>query len=235
MEFVPSMTQPMEDMVGGFEETRKATSEWTKDTIGMDILEGVDGTEYAKWRITQNFCATHQYMVTAMVETEIPEPFKTQFLALTTGFLVLDPSLQMQDVQQFGGIKGLRQLQDFLDADSRVPVYIGWGSMPIPMPILIKFLLVLKMSKQRGIVCAGWGESTFEGVKNFITTQMGGEDQFGIVEFAEKDVIFCKVAPHEWLFPRCSCTIHHGGAGTTCAALLSPLSWSISLLGGTTL
>ena len=26
-------------------------------------------------------------------------------------------------------------------------------------------------------------------------------------------------APHEWLFPQCSVTVHHGGAGTTAAAL----------------
>ena len=28
-----------------------------------------------------------------------------------------------------------------------------------------------------------------------------------------------KGAPHEWLFPQCSMAIHHGGAGTTGAAL----------------
>ena len=28
-----------------------------------------------------------------------------------------------------------------------------------------------------------------------------------------------KFVPHSWLFPRASCVIHHGGAGTTIAAL----------------
>jgi len=27
--------------------------------------------------------------------------------------------------------------------------------------------------------------------------------------------------PHEWLFPQCSCCVHHGGAGTTGAVLRS--------------
>ena len=26
-------------------------------------------------------------------------------------------------------------------------------------------------------------------------------------------------ASHQWLFPRCSCVVHHGGLGTTQAAL----------------
>jgi len=30
-----------------------------------------------------------------------------------------------------------------------------------------------------------------------------------------------KTAPHEWLFPQCSATVHHGGSGTTAAALRS--------------
>jgi hypothetical protein len=28
----------------------------------------------------------------------------------------------------------------------------------------------------------------------------------------------CEFAPHEWLFPRVVCAVHHGGAGTTGAA-----------------
>merc|ERR1719309_439445 len=32
-------------------------------------------------------------------------------------------------------------------------------------------------------------------------------------------VLFVQSAPHEWLFPRCAVTVHHGGAGTTAAAL----------------
>jgi sterol 3beta-glucosyltransferase len=35
------------------------------------------------------------------------------------------------------------------------------------------------------------------------------------------DRLFLPGAPHDWLFPRCAAIIHHGGAGTTAAALRS--------------
>ena len=31
------------------------------------------------------------------------------------------------------------------------------------------------------------------------------------------DVLLLGNVPHDWLFPRCSAVIHHGGAGTTAA------------------
>lgn len=40
-----------------------------------------------------------------------------------------------------------------------------------------------------------------------------------LAEFAESSVLFIDEAPHGWLLPRCSCFVHHGGAGTTHAAL----------------
>ena len=36
-----------------------------------------------------------------------------------------------------------------------------------------------------------------------------------------RNVLFMKTAPHEMLFPRCSVLVHHGGSGTTMAALRS--------------
>eukprot|EP00971_Amphidinium_carterae_P043449 855038-Amphidinium_carterae.1 len=45
----------------------------------------------------------------------------------------------------------------------------------------------------------------------------------GLAKYAsdEKNMLFVDSCPHEWIFPRCLCTIHHGGAGTMCAALRS--------------
>lgn len=33
------------------------------------------------------------------------------------------------------------------------------------------------------------------------------------------DVLAVEAVPHDWLFPRCAAVVHHGGAGTTAAAL----------------
>merc|ERR1712039_70161 len=43
----------------------------------------------------------------------------------------------------------------------------------------------------------------------------------GLQRYADESVLILEAAPHEWLFPRCACTMHHGGAGTTQAALRS--------------
>merc|ERR1711892_24133 len=40
-----------------------------------------------------------------------------------------------------------------------------------------------------------------------------------IIDYAKENVIFVDKAPHEWLFPQVSLTVHHGGAGTLNAAL----------------
>lgn len=40
-----------------------------------------------------------------------------------------------------------------------------------------------------------------------------------VAAFAREHCCFVASAPNQWLFPRCACIVHHGGAGTTHAAL----------------
>jgi UDP:flavonoid glycosyltransferase YjiC (YdhE family) len=57
----------------------------------------------------------------------------------------------------------------------------------------------LQRAGQRGILLSGWG---------------------GLSSETHSDEIYLAEAlPHDWLFPRVSAVIHHGGAGTTGAAL----------------
>ena len=88
------------------------------------------------------------------------------------------------------------ELTDFL-ADGPPPIVITFGSMGgsdggETTEILIN---AVKMINQRAIIQAGWG---------LLGAQDVGED------------IFCtEYVPHQWLFPKTSCVVHHGGAGTT--------------------
>ena len=88
------------------------------------------------------------------------------------------------------------ELVDFLSARPP-PIVITFGSMGgsdggETTKILID---AIKMTNQRAIIQAGWG---------LLGTQDVGED------------IFCtEYVPHQWLFPKVSCVVHHGGAGTT--------------------
>jgi sterol 3beta-glucosyltransferase len=91
-------------------------------------------------------------------------------------------------------------LVDFLNSGPP-PVYIGFGSMFMSggarkTEIVLK---ALRLAGQRGILATGWGGLT--------------------ADDAPEDVFVLDAAPHDWLFPRVAAVVHHGGAGTTGAAL----------------
>lgn len=67
--------------------------------------------------------------------------------------------------------------------------------------------------KQRGIVLSGWAGLGLEHL------DPQAPDYAELIEFAQKNVFFGNDLPHEWVFPRCKATVHHGGSGTTHAAL----------------
>ncbi|MDF2985068.1 MAG: glycosyl transferase, UDP-glucuronosyltransferase [Eubacterium sp.] len=94
------------------------------------------------------------------------------------------------------------ELNAFLKAGPP-PVYIGFGSMVDKEPERITKIVIeaLRLSGQRGILSAGWNG-------------LGGEEL--------PDTVY-KVGsiPHSWLFKRMAAIVHHGGAGTTAAALRS--------------
>ncbi|KAK1356280.1 UDP-glucuronosyl/UDP-glucosyltransferase [Heracleum sosnowskyi] len=86
--------------------------------------------------------------------------------------------------------------------DGKMPIYIGFGSLPIQDPDRMTEIIVqaLKMTGQRGIINKGWG-----GLGNLVEP---------------KDFVYLlDNCPHDWLFLRCAAVVHHGGAGTTAAGL----------------
>merc|ERR1712217_292581 len=135
----------------------------------------------------------------------------------------------------FGGFDNLERMQTFLDKcleDPKCPrpFYIGWGSMPIPIQMLTKVLVTLKMGKWRAIICSGWAGLTPEAFKETLLA-MDPDDTMGLLPFMETNICFVNVAPHEWLFRRCCVTVHHGGAGTTIAALRAGVPTCITPFG----
>lgn len=91
-------------------------------------------------------------------------------------------------------------LSAFLEAGPP-PVCIGFGSMTSEDPKAVT-TLVLDAVKQAGVRCvllSGWAGLT--------------------PETLPPTVFLTKGVAHSWLYPRCSAVVHHGGAGTTAAAL----------------
>jgi UDP:flavonoid glycosyltransferase YjiC (YdhE family) len=93
-----------------------------------------------------------------------------------------------------------RELVDFL-ASGPKPVCIGFGSMTTRNPAAATELVAraCERARVRGLLLTGWG-----GLER---AKLGD------------DVLALDGAPHDWLFPRVAGVIHHGGAGTTSAAL----------------
>ena len=91
-------------------------------------------------------------------------------------------------------------LADFL-ASGPPPVFIGFGSMTGRNPEQVSELVLraLARSRQRGLLLTGWG-----GLKP---------------SDLPADVYAIESAPFDWLCPRMAAVVHHGGAGTTGAAL----------------
>ena len=94
------------------------------------------------------------------------------------------------------------ELAEFLDAGPP-PIYIGFGSIVVDDPNAMTKMIfeAVKATGQRALVSKGWGGL--------------GADKLGI----PKGCYMLGNCPHDWLFKRVSCVVHHGGAGTTAAGI----------------
>ena len=93
-------------------------------------------------------------------------------------------------------------LTTFLKSTSR-PIYIGFGSMGNPAKNQDTANIVLKAIEETGeraVLATGWSG-------------------LGTDQRLPKNVLLIKNVPHRWLLPQMAAIVHHGGAGTTGAAL----------------
>ncbi|MGD2156983.1 MAG: glycosyltransferase [Anaerolineales bacterium] len=91
-------------------------------------------------------------------------------------------------------------LANFIAAGD-APVFVGFGSMPVEHPEKTTQIILEAVRKagQRLVLHAGWGE-------------------LGEVPLPD-NAIKVDYVPYDWLFPRMSAIVHHGGSGTTAAGL----------------
>jgi sterol 3beta-glucosyltransferase len=88
----------------------------------------------------------------------------------------------------------------FLEA-GKPPVYVGFGSMVDEQIERATHIVLgaLQRAGQRGILLVGWGG-------------LGTGD-------LPETILRLESVPHDWLFPRVTAVVHHGGAGTTATGL----------------
>jgi sterol 3beta-glucosyltransferase len=122
----------------------------------------------------------------------LPRPADWPDSSLVTGYWFLDePQWRPPEA-----------LYEFLAAGPK-PIYVGFGSMVSSNATRFTEIVLdaVKKSGQRAVLATGWG---------------GLEDE----DLGQSErVFFLRHAPHDWLFPRVSAAVHHGGAGTTAAAV----------------
>ena len=88
------------------------------------------------------------------------------------------------------------ELAAFL-ANGPPPIYIGFGSMPVPVTLSETISGALIYASTRAVVSAGWGRLSVD----------------------SPHVLNIGSVPHDWLFRNVAGVMHHGGAGTTAAGL----------------
>lgn len=92
-------------------------------------------------------------------------------------------------------------LAAWLDAGEK-PIFIGFGSMVIQDPKSLERTIVeaAETSGRRVVVQSSWTKLNVESNGSNLLRNVGP-------------------CPHDWLLPRCSAVVHHGGAGTVAAGL----------------
>ena len=127
----------------------------------------------------------------AFSELVVPRPWDWPRWVRPTGYWFVDsPS----------GWTPPNELSDFL-ASGEPPVCIGFGSMKGRAPEALSRLVVaaVQRAKLRAVLLTGWGGLTPGDYTD--------------------DILALPAVPHDYLFPRVAAVVHHGGAGTTAAAL----------------
>ena len=121
----------------------------------------------------------------------VPAPKDWPPHAHTTGYWFLKPAESWTPPAD---------LEAFL-AKGPAPIYVGFGSMT-SRDARSKTAIVLKAIRatgQRALLSRGWGA-------------LEDHDR-------PEGVMMIDQVPHDWLFPKVSAVVHHGGAGTTAAGL----------------
>jgi sterol 3beta-glucosyltransferase len=92
------------------------------------------------------------------------------------------------------------ELVQFLEK-GEPPVYVGFGSMSGRKTAKVTKVVIdaIQKANVRGVIATGWGGLAADELPD--------------------SILMIDQAPHEWLFPRVSAVVHHGGAGTTAAGL----------------
>jgi len=127
--------------------------------------------------------------------------FSSKVVCPTEDWPMTHPLTGYWTIPQPTGYQPPSDLNAFLEA-GEPPIYVGFGSMVDNSPTELTDLVIsaARKSKRRILISKGWANLA---------------SSTSLPDF----VLAIDNVPHEWLFPRLKGIVHHGGAGTTAAAL----------------
>lgn len=117
-----------------------------------------------------------------------------------TGYYFLPQNNSLESASSLANLQEQAPaLQKFLET-GKIPICVSFGSMVNKNAEKVDEIVreSLKRTNNRGIILSGWGSAHRE---------------------STSDLLYLESAPHDWLLSKCKMLIHHGGAGTTSAAL----------------
>jgi sterol 3beta-glucosyltransferase len=138
-------------------------------------------------------------------EHVVPRPADWPATAQITGYWVLGAASSWTPP---------RRLAEFIDA-GEPPVYIGFGSMPVDEP-----------AKLAAAIIAAVQQTGLRAVVSSLSPELrrllpqGPQSQLSS-QGPQGKIMMIRQVPHDWLFPRMAAIVHHGGAGTTGAAVMA--------------
>ncbi len=162
---------------------RAITQKWRVNRLGLPKERF-----WGPYHKLDNTLTLHAYSPTV-----VPQPADWPSGHTTTGYWFLNANDTWRPPAE---------LEQFLNVDPAITVYLGFGSMVDAEPDKLANLIVnaVKQSGVRCVLSAGWANLQANDLPDSIYLQSG-------------DI------PHSWLFNQVAGVVHHGGAGTTSAGL----------------
>ncbi|KAF1813799.1 UDP-Glycosyltransferase/glycogen phosphorylase [Eremomyces bilateralis CBS 781.70] len=189
-------------------------NKFREETLGLEPLSTLwaPGRE---WRLS----VPHTYMWSPSL---VPKPRDWGDEITVSGYVFLELASSFTPPED---------LAKFLEA-REPPVYIGFGSIVVDDPARFTKLIfeAVKIAGVRALVSKGWGglggggkdkSGGGESSSNSPSSNSAQNEDEDTVEGIKipDNILLLGNTPHDWLFPRCSAVIHHGGAGTTAIGL----------------
>ena len=195
---------------------------WRQKTLGIPALSLTSGhTIVVKRRIPHVYCYSEALLAKPPDWGDHIDVCGFWFLGNSDGKDWRPPP----HLARFLGLKdGSTPDPDAPPATREPPVFISFGSIVIKDPVALNLAVyeaLWQLAEESGgryraqarvVIQRGWAEL---GDNAHVATEANPRKK----KFWEESVCVIGRAPHDWVFDRVSCVVHHGGAGTTAAGL----------------